>query len=121
MERNLCVESGCKAACCFDKQLEYRGIVTDSFPQAKLCSYDEIGEIRIPGVYYTPDNGYIRVRIVGKCPNLGESFDCKIEEVKPDGCRNFAKDKEDCLEVRTKIPKKQDYYTFLGVKFPSVF
>jgi Fe-S-cluster containining protein len=99
-ERNLCVESGCQAACCFNKFLFYRGTVTDSFPQAKEVSYGDLDDMEFPGVYYTKFVARFLVRIVGKCPNLEEDFNCKIHEVKPEACGNFEKDGKKCLDIK---------------------
>lgn len=102
-ERNLCNEAGCQAACCFGSwfQADYREkTILNLFPSAKKVSYSEFRRELDPGVYYYKFLGIATVRIVGRCPNLGEENGCLIHETTPPDCRNLAVGSRECSDFR---------------------
>ena len=102
-ERNLCNEAGCQAACCFGSwfQAVYKEkTIRNLFPTAKKVSDSKFHEELDPGVYYNKFLGAATVRIVGKCPNLGENNSCLIHETTPPDCRNLAVGSKECSNFR---------------------
>lgn len=104
-ERNLCHELGCPAACCRDIYMEYSGDITEHFPEAKMVDYYDLDEMGAPGVYYIKYQSKLLIRIVGKCPNLGEDFSCKIYDHRPAACENFEIGNKLCLNKRKNLPQ----------------
>jgi len=103
-ENNLCLNSGCEALCCKNKYMFYQGKVEDSFPRAIQVSYESLSDCKQPGVFYTKFRDSFLVKIVDKCPNLGGDYGCNIQEVKPEACKNFKINSDDCKKERK--PKK---------------
>jgi Fe-S-cluster containining protein len=92
--------------------IPYSGSVTDSFPEAREVPYYNLGDLSLPGVYYVKFRERFLVRIVGKCPNLGEDLNCGIYETRPEGCRNFEKDGKYCLDARKFFQKESKDFRF---------
>lgn len=106
IERNLCAEAGCPAACCRDMYIDVpKDEVKKYFEGA---TYVEDGHLperpRAPeGVLFTDHHripGFALVRINGKCPNLTEDAECRIYKGRPNACGNFEIGKRGCDEAR---------------------
>lgn len=100
LENNLCTKSGCEGLCCNNKYMFYEGRVEDSFSQAIEVPYESLSDCKQPGVFYTRFRDCFLVRIVDRCPNLDNDYGCTIQEVKPDACKNFMINSEECIKER---------------------
>lgn len=109
MERNLCKESNCPAACC--RNIEGHLPTSDerflqAFPDAKLVEEVDILKQKIEtqerGVFYTRWRGWIYFSISGVCPNLNEDFSCKIhgERFYPRACVNMLVESAECEDAK---------------------
>ncbi len=122
MEVNKCSESGCKAHCCsnvgfFTNKEEMQ----EKFPDALNLNDREVyqrfnNEER--GVYYMEWGRYsqnVDVAIVGKCPNLGDDFNCKIYNSRPFQCELMKLGGQSCTDIRRDhglSPVKQEVIAF---------
>lgn len=106
-ERNRCLELGCSALCCFDVQFRLDG--SEMHPWEFFENARECGIMDIPnehGVYYVRFRrlisvGRYYVTIVGACPNLDESFGCRIyHKVRPKACVNLRPGSKGCEKCR---------------------
>jgi Fe-S-cluster containining protein len=105
-ERNLCTESGCKAACC-------RNMVFWNTEEKELRSaFPKAIEIGAEDNIYTKDDAvYFKKRgldmytiiVKGKCPNLDDGHNCKIYETRPEACKTFKIGHQDCNNARQRI------------------
>lgn len=104
MERNLCKEAGCAAACCRDSFFSFsypEKKVLEWFPDAIKVGLYQLPEQRVKGVYYEKLLlAGARVRIVGDCPNLGPDDNCQIYDSRPPDCANLAVGSKDCSDFR---------------------
>lgn len=103
VERNPCNEAGCQAACCFGSWFNHpykEKAILKLFPTAKKVSYSKFQKELDPGVYYYKFLGVSTVRIVGRCPNLGEDSSCLIHDNLPPDCRNLAVGSRECSNFR---------------------
>lgn len=105
-ERNLCVEAGCKAACCHNAYIPAsREEATRIFPDATYIPRDSIPDVRVPGIYAAVNppksSADVMVRIVGACPHLDrQTNDCMIYEDRPEACRGLEKGDNECRRFR---------------------
>lgn len=122
MEINKCSESGCQAHCCSNVGfLTNKEEVQAKFPGALNLEDKEVGRRannREPGVYYTEWGKYsqnVDVSIIGKCPNLGDNFNCKIYDSRPFQCELMELGGPMCTDIRTHHglpPVKQGVIAF---------
>ena len=113
MNKNLCIESGCKGYCCHDTCIE----VTDSertrlFPDAiPLQTLDELkhGNLMRETAYFVRyrrsrlgRTGFKMVGWIGKCPNLTSDGNCKKHSEREYAARNFKFGSRECNSVRTE-------------------
>ena len=105
-ERNLCVESGCKALCCEDPEINMdntmEAAILKWFPNAEKMSWRNLFRSKnANGVYYMDKgNGAFLVEINGWCPNLGTDFNCSIQDTKPPECKDFERGQDDGSLIR---------------------
>lgn len=112
MERNLCVEGGCQAACCRN-QTGYMapwffGDFIKAFPGAtEVVSESElVGKIKKQqdGVYYFNDKDGVHFSISGDCPNLNGNLMCGIyrKPYYPEMCRRKEFGSLNCEDSKQK-------------------
>ena len=106
MERNLCKEAGCSAACCMGATFQcYYPVekILEWFPDAIKVGDSDLPDIWVRGVYYEV-NKYGRglVRIIGNCPNLDPVNNCLIYKNRPPDCANLGIISESCLIFRDR-------------------
>jgi Fe-S-cluster containining protein len=105
-ERNLCVESGCKALCCHGPQITFtettEADILKWFPKAKKISWRTMFGRRTPTSVYYLDRGHgqFYLDITGPCPNLDSNFNCSIQEGKPQECKDFGRGQDNCNLIR---------------------
>jgi len=105
-ERNLCVESGCKALCCHGPYITFAGTteadILKWFPKAKKMSLGNLFTRRTPSSVFYLDKGHsdFYVEINGPCPNLDAGFNCSIQGTKPQACNEFGRGQKDCNVIR---------------------
>ncbi len=120
-ERNPCVESGCKGACCADirftfmsvddlKKITPDGTRVVEVPEENLLSFSRRVRSRRqrhepPGsetTVYFSTLGYGRnsVLLDGPCPNLQPDNSCGIYDARPPQCRNFDFGSPSCNTAR---------------------
>jgi hypothetical protein len=108
-ERNLCLETGCKAACCRNM----RGYLTGGkeffqklFPDSIEVSTGQETIQKItnqePGVYFYTERGRVYFSISGDCPNLDEDFNCKKHGKRfyPGFCSNMVFGSVSCQDAK---------------------
>lgn len=103
VERNQCNEAGCQAACCYGSWFHFdykEKTILALFPSAKKVKHSQFHQDLEPGVYYNRFLGSVAVRIVGRCPNLGEGNACTIHDNLPPDCKNLAIGSRDCSDFR---------------------
>lgn len=111
MERNLCLESGCKGYCCENIDIEVTGCErTRLFPKAKaVSSIKQLVEIKksgVSGVFYTKyereglEGDFYIVCINGPCPNRLEDGSCAKHSERSYAARNFKIGSRECNEIR---------------------
>ncbi|HUC94519.1 MAG TPA: hypothetical protein VMR19_00740 [Candidatus Saccharimonadales bacterium] len=105
-ERNLCVESGCKALCCHDPQITFtettEADILKWFPEAKKMSLRNLFVHRTPASVFYIDKGHGKfyVDITGPCPNLDANFNCSIQDTKSQVCKDFGRGQDACNIIR---------------------
>lgn len=112
MERNLCLESGCRGFCCEDIFIEItKAEKTRLFPKVKeVSSKEELIKIKKsdnPGIFCLPytreeleGGDFFLIAINGPCPNRLPNGGCSKHEEREYAARNFAIGCEDCNEIR---------------------
>lgn len=105
MERNVCKEIGCPAACCRNIYGQAAGrseFFRKAFPMATGTeSIDELKmkiKNRESGVYYHENRGWVYFAISGDCPNLDSDVGCKIHgrNFYPKMCANLVFGGSEC-------------------------
>ena len=104
-ERNICSESGCKAYCCHDDIIRFEELaheqLVEYWPGAKRTLSFVITELlKRKGVYFKKSGDGFKVKIQGRCPNIDEGFNCKLQENRPEPCLDFGVGQDNCTEVR---------------------
>jgi len=100
VERNLCKEAGCAAACCGDFWPKVGKDVKSYFPKAQEIPYEDLHERLPDGTYFSVREDVYWVRIVGPCENLLPDSNCSIYENRPSDCKNLQIRSDECFSAR---------------------
>ncbi len=101
IEKNFCVEEGCKSYCCHDMFFYMIENPKDYFLQPQKLPSIIVEESLDEGVYFAISGGQHKVIIVGTCPNL-DNEKCKIYPNHPPGCKKIRLNSLQCQAARKR-------------------